>query len=118
MRQALAPARRPAANRPGYGNDGLLNGGGAGCRGGEARMSGRRGARCTEAPRRARRKGPAARAGPGLETQQACRMGVAWPRRAAARATRSQRAETVTIMIPLPYCLERVFDGGPPGPDQ
>jgi hypothetical protein len=37
---------------------------------------------------------------------------------AGAWGSRSQRAETVTIMIPLPYCLERVFDGGPPGPDR
>ena len=35
-----------------------------------------------------------------------------------ARGSRSQLAEIVTIMIPLPYCLERVFDGGPPGPDR
>jgi hypothetical protein len=34
------------------------------------------------------------------------------------RGSRSQLAETVTIMIPLPYCLERVFDGGPPGADR
>ncbi len=34
-------------------------------------------------------------------------------------ASRSQRAETVTIMVRLPYCLDHVFDGGgAPGHDR